>query len=94
MRVLEKFGFGPCFILFINVYFSPLLFTMAIEPLAISVREHAHIKPITLGGVDHKMSLYEALFVSDPDQYHFYSSLSIHLERSPVILLTGRRASS
>lgn len=37
---------------------SPLLFALAIEPLAISVREHVLIKPITLGGVDHKISLY------------------------------------
>lgn len=72
-------------------------FAMAIEPLAISVREHAHIKPITLGGVDHNISLYAhavALFVSDPEQFHIYASLSIHLERFPVILLTGIRASS
>lgn len=50
----------------------PLLFVLAIEPLA-SVREHAHIKPITLVGVDHKISLYAddvALFVSEPSIPH------------------------
>lgn len=36
----------------------PLLFALVIKPLAISVREHVLIKPMTLGGVDHKISLY------------------------------------
>lgn len=45
---------------------SPLLFALAIEPLATSVREHAHIKPITLGGVDHTDDV--TLFVSDREQ--------------------------
>uniref|UniRef100_A0AAR2J9L9 Reverse transcriptase domain-containing protein n=1 Tax=Pygocentrus nattereri TaxID=42514 RepID=A0AAR2J9L9_PYGNA len=35
---------------------SPLLFSIAIESLAISIREDENIKPIILGGVEHKLS--------------------------------------
>lgn len=61
-------------------------FAMAIEPLAISVREHAHIKPITLGGVDHNISLYAhgvALFVSDPE--HLFQLINSFGEVSSYI---------
>lgn len=50
---------------------SPLLFALAIEPLAISIRENLLIRPISIGGVDHKISLYAddiAIFVTDPEQ--------------------------
>lgn len=50
---------------------SPLLFALAIEPLAISIRENQSIRPISIGGVDHKISLYAddiAVFVADPEQ--------------------------
>lgn len=62
-------------------------FAMAIEPLAISVREHAHIKPITLGGVDHNISLYAhgvALFVSDPE--HLFQLINSFGEVSSDII--------
>lgn len=50
---------------------SPLLFTLAIEPLAISIRENKLIKPITIDGINHKISLYAddiASFLTDPEQ--------------------------
>lgn len=49
---------------------SPLLFALAIEPLAISIRESPLIRPITINGVEHKISLYAddiAIFISDPE---------------------------
>ena len=50
---------------------SPLLFAIAIEPLAISIRNHPSIKPIRLGNVDHHISPYTdnvVLFISQPDK--------------------------
>lgn len=50
---------------------SPLLFAIAIEPLAISIRNHASIEPIRLGNVDHHISLYAddvVLFISQPEK--------------------------
>lgn len=82
---LGKFGFGPKFISWIKVLYSsffelqcgtrqrcplsPLLFAMAIEPLAIALRENANIMGILRGGVEHGVSLYAddmLLFISDP----------------------------
>ena len=37
---------------------SPLLFLIAIEPLAIAVRENTQIKGINMGGLDHRIALY------------------------------------
>lgn len=46
---------------------SPLLFALAIEPLAISVRESRAITPISIDGVDHKISLYLMTLTQDPE---------------------------
>ena len=37
---------------------SPLLFTLAIESLAMAVRVHKSLSGITIGKVDHRISLY------------------------------------
>ena len=50
---------------------SPLLFAIAIEPLAIRIRNHPTIAPLTLGKVDHRISLYAddvVLFFSRPEE--------------------------
>lgn len=50
---------------------SPLLFAIAMEPLAISIRNHPHIFPVTMGGIKHQISLYAddvLLFLSEPER--------------------------
>lgn len=50
---------------------SPLLFAPAIEPLAISRRNHASVAPLVLGKVDHRISLCACdavLFLSHPEE--------------------------
>ncbi len=96
--VLEKFGFGPKFRLWIEIIYanpqamvrtnniisepfplfrgtrqgcplSPLLFDMAIEPLAIMLRNAARLGGIHRGMQNHKLSLYAddlLLFLSNP----------------------------
>ena len=48
---------------------SPLLFAIAIEPLAIALRSNGRVQGIWRGGVEHKVLLYAGdllLFVSKP----------------------------
>ncbi|KAK7896685.1 hypothetical protein WMY93_022010 [Mugilogobius chulae] len=48
---------------------SPLLFAIAVEPLAIALRQNVLIKGITRMGLEHKISLYAddtLLFISNP----------------------------
>lgn len=82
---------------------SPLLFTLAIEPLAISIRENKLIKPITIDGINHKISLYAddiASFLTDPEQSVPYlldlinefgtvSAYTINWQKSDLLLLTA-----
>ena len=49
---------------------SPLMFAVAIEPLAIALRQYDKIEGITRGGQMHKVSLYaddHLLFIINPD---------------------------
>lgn len=48
---------------------SPLLFALAIEPLAVAIRSHPSIKAKQIGGVTHKILLYAddvLLYLTDP----------------------------
>lgn len=77
---------------------SPLLFTIAIEPLAIALRSSRWVQGIWRGGVEHKISLYAdnlLLFVSKPatslpealtilDDFSQFSGYKLNLNKSEL----------
>ena len=82
---------------------SPLLFAIAMEPLAVSIRNHPSIAPVILGGVDHRISLYAddvVLFLSRPEdslppllrlieKFGEISGYTVNLDKSEFMPLTG-----
>lgn len=81
---------------------SPLLFVVAIEPLAIAVRQSLIIKGLKRLGVEHKVSLYAhdaLLFISNPlssipalldllDKFGKLSGYKVNLQKSETFPLT------
>uniref|UniRef100_A0A3P9KDT4 Reverse transcriptase domain-containing protein n=1 Tax=Oryzias latipes TaxID=8090 RepID=A0A3P9KDT4_ORYLA len=82
---------------------SPLLFALALEPLAETIRMQAEVKGISLGNMEHKIALYAddiILFLSLPKQsipttlkaFNKFSSISgykINLAKSEAMPLGG-----
>lgn len=83
---------------------SPLIFALAIEPLAVSIRNHPSIAPLMLGKVDHRVSLYAddvVLFLSRPEEslpplleliteFGELSGYTINWDKSEFMQLKGR----
>lgn len=80
---------------------SPLLFTLAIEPLAMSIRAEANFSGITIGGHVHRISLYAddvILFFSNLsnsvqtllyliNRFGQFSGYSINIAKSSILFL-------
>ena len=79
------------------------MFAIAMEPLAISIRCHLSITPLTLRKVDHSISLYAddvVLFLSHPEKslspllefiktFGGFSGYTINWEKSELMPLVG-----
>lgn len=73
---------------------SPLLFAIALEPLAETIRHHKNVSGVTLGNTEHRISLYAddvLLFITNPENSipNLTQSL-INLVRSQDIKSTFR----
>lgn len=80
---------------------SPLLFALALEPLAESIRLHTEVRGVRMGNVEHKIALYAddiLLFLTSPRQsvsailkiFHEFSLISgykINLTKSEAMPL-------
>uniref|UniRef100_A0A671U5V2 Reverse transcriptase domain-containing protein n=1 Tax=Sparus aurata TaxID=8175 RepID=A0A671U5V2_SPAAU len=81
---------------------SPLLFVLALEPLAIAIRQNADIKGVTIGNEVHKLSLYAddvILFLSQPiksirsalqtiDQFSSFSGYKVNWSKTEAFPLS------
>lgn len=81
--------------------FIPLLFAIAIEPLAVAIRNSQDITGISVGEKDHKIALYAddiLLFITNPtksipavfkimNQFSKFSGYKIHFSKSEVMPL-------
>ena len=81
---------------------SPLLFTLALEPLAVAIRENPSIKGVNGGGSEHKLMLYadDVLFLtSDPKkslpalmdticEYSYLSGYKINWNKSEAMAIS------
>lgn len=83
---------------------SPLLFNIALEPLAVGIRTHPHIHGISLGNAESMISLYAddlLLYITDPvvsvpkildyiDTFSKLSGYTINWSKSEFLPLTNK----
>lgn len=82
---------------------SPLLFNLALEPLAISIRNHPNIGGVRIGNYESRISLYAddvVLYLADPassipclldliKQFGSFSGYTINWEKSVLMPISG-----
>lgn len=83
---------------------SPLLFALAIEPLAIAIRDSGDISGVLRGGTEHKVSLYAddlLLYISNPNtslpavlallkKFSLFSGYKLNLHKSELFPISHR----